>query len=166
MREPVRDRDRLIHILTAIDRILEFSNGKTVETIVADTLKFYGIIKNIEIIGEAAYKLTKAFQTTHPEIPWAAISKMRHVLVHDYYQIDSDQIIGVIKEDLGPLRDQISSYIDNTNWHEWEMNDLAISESAVHKSLVQTAVRMKNDGLPTEQIIRYTGLSLDEIKEL
>ena len=61
MRENVRDRNRLVHIVEAIDRILDFANGKTKEQLEIDKLKYYGIVKNIEIIGEASYKLTRAF---------------------------------------------------------------------------------------------------------
>ncbi len=92
MRENVRDRDRLEHIVEAIDRILAFADGKTKEELEADDLKYYGIVKNIEIIGEATYMLTRAFCVQHPETPWEFIAKMRHVLVHDYYQIEPREV--------------------------------------------------------------------------
>ena len=82
MRENVRDRDRLEHILEAIVNILDFAEGKTKEELEADKLRYYGIVKNIEIIGEASYKLTHAF--------------CNDVLVHDYYQISSKEVWKVI----------------------------------------------------------------------
>ena len=166
MREVVRDRHRLEHILEAIKRILDYSQGKTKEEIMADSLRFFGIVKNIEIIGEASYKLTSAYKTNHMEVPWDAISKMRHVLVHDYYQIDSDQVWNVIHTELMLLRTQIETQIQNMDWEAWEKNENAIYESAVHKSLVQTASRMKKDGLTIQQISRYTGLTEEEIEDL
>lgn len=166
MRELVRDKDRLTHIIEAIDRILENAQGTTLEELEKDSLRFYGIVKNIEIIGEAAFKLTKAFRTLNPDTPWDLISRMRHVLVHEYYQIDVDQVWYVMQNDLAPLKEQIQASINNTDWEEWEKNEMAISESAVRKSLIQTAIRMKNDGLTTQQIIRYTGLTVDEIEDL
>ena len=48
MRENVRDRDRLEHIVEAIDRILAFADGKTKEELEADELKYYGIVKNLD----------------------------------------------------------------------------------------------------------------------
>ena len=166
MREHVRDRDRLEHIAEAIDRILGFAVGKTKEELEADNLKYYGIVKNIEIIGEAAYKLTQVFCRQHPETPWEFIAKMRHVLVHDYYQIDSEQVWNVIQKDLQPLREQVTGYLTGVNWEEWEKNEAAIVESAARKSLIQTACRMKKDGIAADQISRYTGLSVEEIEEL
>ena len=67
MRENVRDRDRLEHIVEAIVNILDFADGKTKEELEADKLRYYGIVKNIEIIGEASYKLTHAFCSEHPD---------------------------------------------------------------------------------------------------
>ncbi len=166
MRENVRDRDRLEHIIEAITNILDFSYGKRKEELEADKLKFYGIVKNIEIIGEAAYKLTHAFRNQHPETPWEFIAKMRHVLVHDYYQIDSDQVWVVIQDDLKPLHEQVTRYLAETNWEEWEKNEVVIVESAVHKNLVQIARRVKKDGMDERQISRYTGLSVEEIEAL
>ena len=166
MRELVKDRTRLEHIKDAINRILDFSAGKSKEELEEDNLKFYGIVKNIEIIGEAAHKLTKAFRIMHPETDWKVISKMRNILVHEYYQIDSEQIWNVIQEDLDLLYQQITKQLEETNWEEWEKDERAISESAVHKSLLQTAKRMKIDGLSLNQISRYTGLSMEEIQNI
>ena len=166
MRENVRDRYRMEHIVEAITNILDFADGKTKEELEADKLRYYGIVKNIEIIGEAAYKLTHAFCREHPETPWEFIMKMRHVLVHDYYQISSKEVWNVIKEDLKPLREQVTRYLADNNWDEWEKSEVVIKESAAHKTLIQTAQRMKNDGLPIKQISRYTGLTAEEIEGL
>lgn len=166
MRENVRDRNRLEHIVEAIDRILDFANGKTKEQLEIDKLKYYGIVKNIEIIGEAAYKLTRAFCHQHPETPWEFIAKMRHVLVHDYYKIDAKEVWKVINEDLPLLREQVTHYLSNIDWTEWERSETVIAESAVHKNLVQTAQRMKKDGMAVHLISRYTGLTAEEIEEL
>ena len=166
MREPIRDRERLEHIVEAIDRILVFADSKTREDLETDNLRYYGIVKNIEIIGEASYKLTHAFCREHPDTPWAFIAKMRHVLVHDYFQIDPDAVWKVIHEDLHPLRNQISSYLSETDWNEWEKNEVAIMETAIHKSLVQTACRMKQRGYDISEIRKITGLSREEIEGL
>lgn len=166
MREPVRDRERLEHILEAIDRILSFAKGKTKEELGADKMQFYGVVKNIEIIGEAAYKLTKAFRRNHAETPWDDVIKMRHVLIHDYYQIDENAVLYVIEDNLNPLREQVTRYLNETDWDEWEKNEQVISESAVHKSLIQTATRMKSRGYDVNEICKITGLNQDEIEDL
>ena len=166
MREPIKDRNRLEHILEAIDRILENTQGSTLDELSSNDMFYYGIVKNIEIVGEAAYHLTKAFRDSHPETPWLAIMGMRHVLVHDYYQIDENEIRYVIEDNLHPLREQIVKYLSETNWEEWEKSEQVIAETAVHKNLIQTARRMKSDGMSVESIMRYTGLNREEIESI
>ena len=93
MREPIRDKERLEHIVEAIDNIFSFAKGKTVEDLNNEKILFYAVVKNIEIIGEAAFRLTKEFRQQHSETPWSSIVVMRHVLVHDYYQTKAKRYI-------------------------------------------------------------------------
>lgn len=166
MREYVRDRERLEHMAEAIGRILAFANGKNRNELEADNLKYYGVVKNIEIVGEAAYKLTKAFCRQHPETPWKAITRMRHVLVHDYYQINPQEIWKVIGEDLEPLREQVLKYLSDTDWEAWEKNEAVIVETTTTKNLEQTARRMKAKGYAVVDIVDITGLPEEEIESL
>lgn len=166
MREYVRDRERLEHIVQAIDRILDFADGKTREELESDNLKYYGIVKNIEIIGEATYKLTHIFRRQHPDTPWEFIAKMRHVLVHDYYQIKPAEVWKVINEDLHPLREQVRRYLSETDWEAWGKREDVIVETTTNKNLEQTARRMKAKGYPIEDIADITGLTAEEIKNL
>ena len=91
---------------------------------------------------------------------------MRNILVHDYYKIRLKEVWKVIKEDLQPLRDQVARYLTETDWEEWEKNEVVITETATHKALIQTAQRMKKDGMTVLQISRYTGLTAEEIDGL
>lgn len=166
MREPLKDRIRLEHIQMAIDNIFQYTDGKTIQQLNDDTMLFYATVKNIEIIGEAAYHLTKAFCKEHPETPWNDVMRMRNILVHDYYKIRINEVWKVIQEDLFPLRNQVIRYLTEVDWDEWEKNEVVIVESAVHKNLVQTALRMKKDGMQTNLISRYTGLTAEEIDDL
>ena len=127
---------------------------------------FYATVKNIEIIGEAAYHLTRAFCKEHSDTPWKDVMRMRNILVHDYYKIRLNEVWKVIQEDLQPLSEQVARYLTDTDWDEWEKNEVVIVETAVHKNIVQTARRMKKDGMPTKQISRYTGLTAEEIEAL
>ena len=113
------------------------------------------------------YFVTKSFRNKHKETTWEQIIRMRHVLVHDYYRIKEDEVRYVIEDNLTPLREQIARYIAETNWDEWEKQTLDLeSESSAHKTLIQTAIRMKSRGYDTNEICKITGLSRDEIDEL
>ena len=138
----------------------------TREDLTADKVLFGGIVYYTMIIGEAAYNLTKAFCKIHPETPWEQIAKMRHNLAHGYYQVDPDIVWSVIQNDLQPLRNQVTTYLADTDWDEWERNEVVIKETATHKSLIQTATRMKQRGYDTDEICKITGLSRDEINTL
>ena len=166
MREPIRDKERLEHMLESIDRIQKNVADLDWEHIRENEIFYYGLVKNIEIIGEAAYHLTKEFREANVEIPWNLIIKMRHVLVHDYYQIDEKEVQYVIEDNLLPLRNQIVSCISNTDWETWERQEITPTESAVHKNMVQSASRMLSKGYSAKEISEITGLSFEEISML
>ena len=111
MREEVRDPGRLEHMLTAIGNVQEFLEGKTYEDFRKDKLLFYGVVKNIEIVGEAANNLTKELRAQHPEVNWKDVVGMRNVLVHDYYHIDARTAGQTAQDNLPELRIQIENIL-------------------------------------------------------
>lgn len=120
MREPIRDKERLVHIIESVDTILERIEGMTFETLTADKIVYGGIVYYTMIIGEASYKLSREFVANHPEVPWQDIADMRHHIVHGYYQIDARILWNIIKNDIVPLKCQIERIITDTDWEEWE----------------------------------------------
>ncbi len=104
MREQIKDRGRLEHILAAINGIMENKQKYSFDEIEKDSIVFYGFVKYVEIIGEAVYMLTKEFRAMHPEVEWDAIEGMRHVLVHGYYKIKPYQLWNTIEEDIPVLK--------------------------------------------------------------
>ena len=111
MREPIRDKGRLEHILESIDNIFEFADGKTFEQIQKDKMCYYAIVYQLVIIGEAANLLTKEFLANHPETPWRDIISMRNFIVHGYKVVDKKEVWSVIENDLASLKKQIEKYI-------------------------------------------------------
>lgn len=114
MRERVKDEGRLSHILTAINTILDNKDKYNFEEVKNEPIIFYGFVKELEIIGEAVYMLTKEFRADHTEIDWLQIEKMRHVLVHGYYTISPEIIWDTINEDIPLLKPQIERLIGPT----------------------------------------------------
>jgi uncharacterized protein with HEPN domain len=57
----------------------------------------------VQVIGEAARRVSPSGQTTHPQIPWREITGMRHKIVHDYLNVDEDVVWEVVTGDLPPL---------------------------------------------------------------
>ena len=111
MREKVRDRGRLEHILEAIESIEEFHAQYTFEDIKKNKLIFYGFTKLVEVIGEAVYMLSTEFCDSHSDVNWRQIERMRHVLVHGYYTIDPESLWDTIEVDIPELRPWIVKYL-------------------------------------------------------
>ena len=111
MREVIRDSGRLEHILAAIGNVQSFLEEKTLDDLCRDKILFFAVVKNIEIIGEAANNLTKDLQARHPEVQWKDVISMRHVLVHDYYCIDARTAWQTAQENLPPLKEQIEKIL-------------------------------------------------------
>ena len=111
MREKIKDKGRLEHILSSIDIILNNKNRYEYEDVINDPIIFYGFVQHVEVIGEAVYMLTKEFRETHPEVEWDVIEGMRHVLVHGYYKIRPNQLWNTIENDIPKLKPIIESYI-------------------------------------------------------
>ncbi|MFA6923294.1 MAG: HepT-like ribonuclease domain-containing protein [Bacteroidales bacterium] len=112
MREKPRDNKRLEHIIEAIDNIFEFTQGKSFKVFKSDKILRFAVIKNLEIIGEAAYLLTKEFKIKHNSIQWDDMIGMRHILVHGYYQIRDEIVWATIETELQPLKDKILAIIN------------------------------------------------------
>ncbi len=107
MREKPRDSDRLLHMIEAIDNIFEFVNEKSFDVFKADKILRFAVIKNLEIVGEAAFLISKDFKTKHDVIHWSDIVGMRHILVHGYYQIRDEIIWATIETELKTLKEEL-----------------------------------------------------------
>ena len=100
MREKPRDKERLNHIIEAVDNIFEFTSKLSYSDFENNKMLKFAVIKNLEIIGEASNLLTDELKNTYSDIKWHAIIGLRHVLVHGYYQISNKIVWNTIKLDL------------------------------------------------------------------
>ena len=120
MREPVRDRERLQHIIEAADTIMEHTKGVTFEAFLSDKLLYGALIYYTMVIGEAGYKLSHEFKEKYNDIPWADIAGMRHHIVHGYYKVDNRVVWNIISNDIPTLRVRVQKYLDEIDWAKWE----------------------------------------------
>ena len=98
-----RDDILLVDMLLAAREAVDFARGTSEESFEHDRLRQLAVIKAIEIIGEAASKMSDDFRTQHPELPWREIIGMRHRLVHDYFEIDLPRVWKTVREDIPSL---------------------------------------------------------------
>jgi uncharacterized protein with HEPN domain len=98
-----RDDAYLLDILLAARKILHFTDGVAWERFQDDELMQHGIMRLIQIIGEAARKISPEFKQAHPEIPWQKIVGMRNRLVHEYFRIVAAKVWEAVQSDIPAL---------------------------------------------------------------
>ena len=94
-------------ILESINAIEEFSKNLNKKELISNRLKQSAIIREIEIIGEAAKNIPNSFREKYPNIQWHEIAGMRDVIIHGYFRVDLDAVWNVIKKDLPILKKQM-----------------------------------------------------------
>jgi len=104
--------ERVRHMLKAIDNIECFTDDMDFVAFMANEMAQYAVIKNFEILGEAAYQLPKTLKEKHPDIEWSKIEGMRHILVHDYYRINGELLWNTKAERLPNLRIQLEKLLE------------------------------------------------------
>jgi uncharacterized protein with HEPN domain len=97
------DAIRLQHMLDAAHEAIEFAQGRTRVDLNGDRKLVLALVKDIEIIGEAAYQVSQTARDQLPGIPWEDIIGMRHRLVHAYFDINLDILWRTVQDDLPPL---------------------------------------------------------------
>lgn len=108
------DPERLRDITEAIELVRAHSVANRDEY-ERDEVKRWFFLKQIEIVGEASWKLSARLKECHPEIPWKRIAGMRHILVHDYWSVDWDLLWQILEEEIEPLRLQVQKILHDFN---------------------------------------------------
>ena len=98
-----RDDAYLLDMLLAGQKVLSFTQDVSWEQFQSDELVQNAVMRQIQIIGEAARKVSSECQQAHPEIPWQGIIGMRHRLVHEYFRIIPERVWDVVEKDIPEL---------------------------------------------------------------
>jgi uncharacterized protein with HEPN domain len=112
MKGKLGDRQRLLHILEAINEIQTYTANTDIKSFLSNSMMRFACIKQIEIIGEAANLVTSETKAIFTDLEWKQIIGMRHILVHEYFGVDFDLIWQVIISDLPVLKEKISNVIN------------------------------------------------------
>ena len=93
-----------------LERIDDYNEGGE-EDLMASNLVQDGVIRNLEVIGEATKNLSDDLRSANPEIPWRQIAGMRDVLIHDYLRVNLDRVWRTVVQDLPPLSKVINTLL-------------------------------------------------------
>ncbi|CAA7613387.1 DUF86 domain-containing protein [Magnetospirillum sp. UT-4] len=84
------DLVRLRHIADPLNAVVRFASGRCREDLDGDEMLTFALLHAIQVVGEAAAKISPEARADHPDVPWAAIIGMRNRLVHAYFDVDHD----------------------------------------------------------------------------
>jgi uncharacterized protein with HEPN domain len=107
------DRLYLSHILLAVDRILRYTSGG--EAAFRQDIKTQdAVIHNLQIIGEAAKRVSAETRAARPDIPWRNMAGLRDRVVHNYFGVSLDIVWDVAESHLPRLREQVASLLERS----------------------------------------------------
>lgn len=106
------DRIRVRHMIDGAQSAVQFMTGRTRQDLNRDRMLLFAVIRAIEILGEAAGKVSQETRTANTTVPWAAIVSMRNRLIHGYFDIDTGIVWKTVTEEIPGLLPALRTLID------------------------------------------------------
>ncbi|MEP6466149.1 MAG: DUF86 domain-containing protein [Parafilimonas sp.] len=97
----------------AARKILSYTNNMSFEDFLADDKTIDAVVRNFEIIGEAAKRIPENFKTDHPEIEWRGMAGLRNRIIHEYFGVDYKTVWKIKEENIPELIDYIQQAIES-----------------------------------------------------
>jgi uncharacterized protein with HEPN domain len=110
--------DYIADILDSIERIEEFTSRMSYEDFAADDKTVYAVIRALEIIGEAAKRISEATREQYPSVPWREMAATRDKLIHGYIGIDLEVIWHTLKADLPAVKEDMTRILSEATGAE------------------------------------------------
>jgi len=99
----------------ACGKILTYTTGRSYDDFTSDDKTIDAVVRNFEIIGEAANRIPEDFKSDHPEIEWRKIIAFRHRIIHEYFGINYEIVWKIKEENVPELKNFMKRIIDNLN---------------------------------------------------
>lgn len=98
-------------ILQSSAKVIAYTKGFSASKFKSDSKTIDAVIRNLEIIGEAARKLPLEFKKRHSEIEWRKITGLRDILIHEYFGVDHEILWDIVRHKIPKLRSQIQKIL-------------------------------------------------------
>ncbi|QTN28827.1 DUF86 domain-containing protein [Rhodoferax sp. AJA081-3] len=108
------DRIRLLHMVEASQAALRFAAGRQRSDLQTDQMLLFAVIRAIEVLGEAANKVSEAVRAANPNIPWKAIVGMRNRLIHAYFDVNTDMVWETLQVEIPTVLADIQKLLDQS----------------------------------------------------
>jgi uncharacterized protein with HEPN domain len=109
--ERTRDAAALLDILHSAKQAIAHASGLSFEGFAADVLRQDAVIRRIEVVGEAARRVSAAGRASNPELPWVQMVRMRNRIIHEYDQVDLQIVWDTVTKDLPPLVRKLERFV-------------------------------------------------------
>lgn len=114
MKTALGNRVRLLHILNAIEHIEDFIRDKTKQSLYDDVMFRSAVERQLEIIGEAANRLSADVKAERNDVEWQNIVGFRNFIIHEYFGVDLELVWDIVANKLEPLKEAVVDLIDRT----------------------------------------------------
>ena len=101
------DRSRFEHIADALSTAIDFVQGRERTELETNRMLVYALVRALEIVGEAASKISADGRAEFPELPWPDMIGMRNRLVHAYFDVDIDTLWDTVADDVPPVAERV-----------------------------------------------------------
>jgi uncharacterized protein with HEPN domain len=106
-----RDDTYLVDILESAKIALDYVFDKTWDEFYEDVQCQDAVVRRIEIIGEAARRVSKETRDKHPQIPWREMTTMRNLVIHEYDVVDIKQVWDTVRNKVPPLIEELAKIV-------------------------------------------------------
>ena len=105
------DAIRLRHMLDAAEEAARFIAGASRADLDTNRMLAFALVRAIEIVGEAASRVSEETRSAYPDLPWRNMTRMRNRIIHAYFDIDLDRVWDTVTDDLPPLASRLRAIL-------------------------------------------------------